>query len=114
MKKELKSAFDSTINQKEREATDKQLKTLKEFQDKAQDYVSKVSMIMTLTKRKERPDLVSDLTFECRSLFVDLYKEMHENHDGIMLLEIKDYKFVIEVLLAYSFRLTNGLHQIEE
>ena len=50
------------------------------------------------------------MTFECRNLFVDLYKEMHENQNGIALLEIKEYQLVIEVLLAYSFKLTNGLH----
>ena len=114
MKKELRDAFEYTLEKNEQLATRKQLKSLRHFQDMVQDYVSIVCNVMILQKKQVRNQaLEMKLTFECRNLFVDLYKKMHENQNGIKLLEIKEYQLVIEVLLAYSFRLTNGLHQIE-
>ena len=113
MKKELEAAFEYTIKAKEQKATVLQLKSLKEFQDQTMYYVKKVSKIMIMQKKNENPLLEQQLTFECRSLFVDLYKAMHENLDGIKLLGNSEYKMVLEVLLSFSFRLTNGLHEIE-
>ena len=49
----------------------------------------------------------------CRSLFVDLYKAMHENLGGIVLLGIDEYVMVLKVLLSYSLEIPDG-HQIQE
>jgi hypothetical protein len=44
----------------------------------------------------------------CRSLFVDLYKAMHENLGGIVLLGIDEYVMVLKVLLSYSLEIPQG------
>ena len=47
-----------------------------------------------------------------RSLFVHLYKAMHENIGGISLLKADDYETVLRVLLSFSLEISSG-HEID-
>ena len=55
--------------------------------------------------------MISEGIMMCRSLFVDLYKAMHENIGGIVLLGADDYNTVLRVLLSFSLEISSG-HEI--
>ena len=39
---------------------------------------------------------------------------MHENHDGIALLDIDDYSLVLETILKFNMDLSSDLHKFEK
>ena len=78
------------------------------------EYVDLLCSVKELKKKNQNPELQIIQTQQCRSLFVDLIKQMHENEEGFKLIQIDEYAKVLAIILKFNIDLDSDLHQIEE